>query len=101
MISSWPLMASTTLVVERERRMFSGELRKAKTMWMRWKQRRLPLDGCAAEKKPSYQAAWIPPLAAQKPDAAERLRRRQQARARYNEACQRVPERPVWQAARS
>ena len=32
---------------------------------------------------------------------AERLRRRQQARARYNEACQRLPERPVWQAARS
>jgi hypothetical protein len=40
-------------------------------------------------------------VAVQKPDAAERLRRRQQARARYNEACQRLPERPVWQAARS
>jgi hypothetical protein len=77
------------------------EQRLDQTMWMRWKQRRLPLDRCAAEKKPSYQAAWIPPLAAQKPDAAERLRRRQQARARYNEACQRLPERPVWQAARS
>src|SRR6202158_6546541 len=77
------------------------EQRLDQTMWMRWKERRLPLDRCAAEKKPSYQAAWIPPLAAQKPDAAERLRRRQQARARYNEACQRLPERPVWQAARS
>jgi transposase len=77
------------------------EQRLDQTMWMRWKQRRLPLDRCAAEKKPSYQAAWIPPLAAQKPDAAERLRRRQHARVRYNEACQRLPQRPVWQAARS
>jgi hypothetical protein len=40
----------------------------------------------------------VPSLAAQKPDAAEQLRRRQQARARYNEACQRLPERPGWQA---
>jgi len=77
------------------------EQRLDQTIWMRWKQRRLPLDRCAAEKKPNYRVAWTPPLATQKPDAAERLRRRQQARARYNEACQRLPERPVWQAARS
>jgi hypothetical protein len=77
------------------------EQRLDQTIWMRWKQRRLPLDRCAAEKKSNYRAAWTPPLAEQKPDAAERLRRRQQARVRYNEACQRLPERPVWQAARS
>ena len=70
------------------------EQRLDQTIWMRWKQRRLPLDRCAAEKKSNYRAAWTPPLAEQKPDAAERLRRRQQARVRYNEACQRLPERP-------
>jgi hypothetical protein len=77
------------------------EQRLDQTMWMRWKQRRLQLDRRAAEKKPSYQAAWTPPRAAQKPDAVERQRRRQQAPARYDEGCQRVPERPLWQAARS
>jgi hypothetical protein len=77
------------------------EQRLDQTVWMRWRQRRLPLDRCPAEKKPNYRAPWTPPLAAQKPDAAERQRRRQQARERYNQACQRVPERPLWQAARS
>ena len=77
------------------------EQRLDQTLWMRWKQRRLQLQPCAAENKPSYQAAWTPPRAAQKADAVERQRRRQQQRARYNEACQRVPDRPLWQAARS
>jgi len=77
------------------------EQRLDQTMWMRWKQRRLQLDRCATEKRPNYRAAWTPPRAAQKPDAVERQRRRQQARARYNQACQRVPERPLWQAVRS
>jgi hypothetical protein len=74
------------------------EQRLDQTLWMRWKQRRLPLDRCAAEKKPNYRAPWTPPMAAQKPDAAERLLRRQQLRTRYNEACKRVQERPLWQA---
>jgi hypothetical protein len=77
------------------------EQRLDQTVWMRWKQRRLPLDCCAAEKKPHYRAPWTPPLAAQKPDPAERQRLRQQARIRFNQACQRVQERPLWQAARS
>lgn len=76
------------------------EQRLDQTLWMRWKQRRLPLDCCAAEKKPNYRAAWTPPLAAQKPDAAQRLLRRQQQRIRYNDACKRVQERPLWQAFR-
>src|SRR5450759_4225671 len=74
------------------------EQRLDQSLWMRWKQRRFPLDRCPAEKKPSYRAAWTPPLAAQKPDAAERLLRLQQQRIRYNEACKRAPERPLWQA---
>jgi hypothetical protein len=74
------------------------EHRLDQTLWMRWKQRRLPLDRCAAETKPNYRAAWTPPLAAQKPDAAQRLLHRQQLRIRYNEACKRVQERPLWQA---
>jgi hypothetical protein len=74
------------------------EQRLDQTLWVRWKQRRLPLDRCAAEKKPNYRAPWTPPRAAQKPAAAERLRRRQQARTRYNEACKRVQARPLWQA---
>lgn len=76
------------------------EQRLDQTLWMRWKQRRLPLDRCAAENKPNYRAAWTPPLAAQRPDAAERLLRRQQLRTRYNEACKRVQERPLWHAFR-
>jgi hypothetical protein len=54
------------------------EQRLDQSLWMRWKQRRFPLDRCPAEKKPSYRAAWTPPLAAQKPDAAQRLLRLQQ-----------------------
>jgi hypothetical protein len=77
------------------------EQRLDQTVWMRWKHRRFSLERCAAGKKASYQAAWTPPLVAQKPAAAERQRRRQQARDRYNQACQRVPARPLWQAARS
>jgi len=67
---------------------------------MRWKQRRLPLASCTTEKKPNYRAAWTPPLAVQKPDAAQRLLRIQQNRIRYNEACKQVQERPLWQALR-
>jgi transposase len=74
------------------------EQRLDQSLWMRWKQRRLPLDRCAAEKKPNYRAAWTPPLAEQKPDAAQRRLRLQQQRIRYNEACKRVQERPLWQA---
>jgi hypothetical protein len=74
------------------------EQRLDQTLWMRWKQRRLPLDRCAAEKKPNYRAAWTPPLAAHKPDAAERSLRLKQIRTRYNEACKRVQERPLWHA---
>jgi transposase len=76
------------------------EQRLDQTLWMRWKQRRLPLDRCAVEKKPNYRAAWTPPRAAQKPDAALRLVRLKQLRIRYQEACQQVPERPLWQAFR-
>lgn len=76
------------------------EQRLDQSLWMRWKQRRLPLDRCAAENKPNYRAVWTPPRAAQKPDAAQRLLRLQQHRIRYNEACKRVPERPLWQAFR-
>jgi hypothetical protein len=76
------------------------EQRLDHTLWMRWKQRRLQLDRCLAEKKPSYRAAWKPPLVGQKPDAAQRRLRLQQHRIRYNEACKRVPERPLWQAFR-
>jgi transposase len=76
------------------------EQRLDQRLWMRWKQRRLPLDRCAAENKPNYRAPWTPPLAEQKPDAAARLLRRQQLRTRYNEACKRVQERPLWQAFR-
>ncbi len=71
------------------------------TVWMRWRKRRLQLDRCAAEKKPNYRAPWTPPRAAQKPDAAERQGLRQQARSRWNELFQRLPERPLWQAVRS
>ena len=74
------------------------EQRLDQTLWLRWKQRRLPLDRCAAEKKPNYRAVWTPPVAAQKPDAAQRALRRQQLRTRYNEACKQVPERPLWHA---
>ena len=77
------------------------EQRWDQSLWMRWKQRRFPLQRCATEKKPNYRAPWTPPLAAQKPDAAQRLLRRQHLRVRYNEACQRVQERPLWQVARS
>jgi hypothetical protein len=73
------------------------EQRLDQTLWMRWKQRRLPLDRCAAIKKPNYHRPWTPPLAAQKPDAAERLLRRQQLRTRYNDACKQVRDRPLWQ----
>lgn len=76
------------------------EQRLDQTLWMRWKQRRLPLDRCAAKKKPNYRAVWTPPLAAQKPDAAQRLLRLQQIRTRYNEACKQVQERPLWHAFR-
>jgi len=76
------------------------EQRLDQTLWMRWKQRRLPLASCTTEKKPNYRAAWTPPLAVQKPDAAQRLLRIQQNRIRYNEACKQVQERPLWQALR-
>jgi hypothetical protein len=77
------------------------EQRLDQSLGMRWKQRRFPLQRCATEKKPNYRAPWTPPLAAQKPDAAERLLRLKQQRIRYNEACQRVQELPLWQAAHS
>jgi hypothetical protein len=76
------------------------EQRLDQTLWMRWKQRRLPLDRCAAEKKPNYRPAWTPPLAAHKPDAAQRLLRLKQIRTRFNEACKQVQERPLWHAFR-
>lgn len=76
------------------------EQRLDQTLWMRWKQRRLPLDRCMADKKPNYRVPWTPPVAAQKPDAAQRLLRRQQLRTGYNEACKRVQERPLWHAFR-
>ena len=76
------------------------EQRLDHTLWMRWKQRRLPLDRCSAENKPNYRAAWTPPLAAQEPDATQRRLRLQQQRIGYNEACKRVQERPLWQAFR-
>jgi hypothetical protein len=76
------------------------EQRLDQTLWMRWKQRRLPLDRCPAEKKPNYRAAWTPPLAAHKPDAAQRLLRLKQIRTRYNEACKQVQDRPLWHAFR-
>ena len=76
------------------------EQRLDQTLWMRWKQRRLPLDRCPAEKKPNYRAAWTPPLAAHKPDAAQRLVRLKQIRTRYNEACKQVQDRPLWHAFR-
>jgi DNA-binding Lrp family transcriptional regulator len=71
------------------------------TVWMRWKQRRLPLDRCAIPTRASYRAPWTPPQAARKPDAAQRQQRREQAQARSNQAFQRLPERPLWQAMRS
>jgi hypothetical protein len=77
------------------------EHRRDQTLWMRWKQRRFPLDRCAAQKKPNYRAPWIPLLGAQKPDPAQRLLRRKQQRIRYNQACQRLQGLPLWQAARS
>lgn len=77
------------------------EQRLDQSLWMRWKQRRLQLDRCAAENKPNYRASWKPPLVPQKPDGAQRRLRLQQQRIRYNEACKRVQERPLWQAARS
>lgn len=75
------------------------EQRLDQTLWMRWKQRRFPLDRCAAQKKPNYRAPRIP--LPQKPDPAQRLLRRKQQRIRYNQACQRVQGLPLWQAARS
>ena len=36
------------------------EQRLDQTLWMRWKQRRLPLDRCAAVKKPNYHLPWTP-----------------------------------------
>jgi hypothetical protein len=77
------------------------EQRLDQTVWMRWKQRRIALQRCATEKKPNYRAPWTPPRATQKPDAAERQRRRQLGRIRWNEGLQRLPDRPLWQAARS
>ncbi len=77
------------------------EQRRDQTLWMRWKKRRFPLTRCAAENKPNYRAAWTPPRAAGKPDAAERQRRRQQGRLRWNEGFQRLPAQPLWQVLRN
>jgi hypothetical protein len=77
------------------------EQRLDQSLWMRWKQRRLPLERCAGDKKLNYRAAWTPPRAAQKPTPAQRQLRLQQIRMRYQQACQRVPGIPLWQAARS
>jgi transposase-like protein len=77
------------------------EQRLDQTLWMRWKKRCFPLTRCAAEKKPNYRAPWTPPLAAGKPDATERQRRRQQGRIRWNAVFQRMPEQPLWQVLRN
>jgi DNA-binding Lrp family transcriptional regulator len=66
------------------------------SVWMRWRQQRVRLERCEAANKPNYRLRWIPPQAAAKPDAAERQRRRQQARLHYAEAFRRLPDRPLW-----
>jgi hypothetical protein len=70
------------------------EQRLDQTLWMRWRNRRLPLDRCAEEKKANYRAPWIPPRAAQEPDAAEG---NVFASSPANAGTKRLPERPLWQ----
>jgi transposase-like protein len=71
------------------------------SVWMRWKQRRVRLDPCPLAVTPNYRVAHVlPPAAVVKPDAAERQRRRIEARRKAEQAFRRLPNRPLWQVLR-
>ncbi len=70
-------------------------------VWMRWKQRRVRLDPCPLAIRASYRVDPVaPPAAVAKPNAAERARRRLEARRKADEAFHRLPDRPLWQVLR-
>jgi transposase len=57
------------------------------SVWMRWKQRRVRLDLCSSAMTATYRiVAAAPPPALAKPDAAERQRRRVEARRKADQA---------------
>src|SRR5271157_1213853 len=71
------------------------------SVWMRWKQRRVRLDPCPLAGKANYRVARVTtPAAVAKPDAAERQRRRVEARRKAEQAFCRLPDRPLWQVLR-
>ena len=71
------------------------------SVWMRWKQRRVRLDLCPLAMRATYRVAPVaPPTAVAKPDAAERGRRKVEARRKAEEAFRRLPDRPLWQVLR-
>jgi hypothetical protein len=71
------------------------------SVWMRWKQRRVRLDLCPAAVKANPRVVHVgPPAAVAKPDAAERQRRRVEARRKADAAFHRLPNRPLWQVLR-
>ena len=70
-------------------------------VWMRWKQRRVRLDLCPLAVAATYRVDPVaPPAAVAKPNAAERARRRVEARRKADEAFHRLPDRPLWQVLR-
>ena len=70
-------------------------------VWMRWKQRRVRLDLCPLAVAATYRVDPVaPPAAVAKPNAAERARRRLEARRKADEAFHRLPDRPLWQVLR-
>ena len=71
------------------------------SVWMRWKQRRVRLEPCPLAVTSNYRVAQISrPAAVAKPDAAERQRRRVEARRKTEQAFRRLPDRPLWQVLR-
>lgn len=70
-------------------------------VWLRWKARRARLELCPGAGPSNNRAPLLAsPTVVAKPDAAERQRRRVEARRKAEQAFRRLPQRPLWQILR-